>query len=93
MRYTIFAAVDLDTSSLPKPGTGVGRFVEFANVAIGIFAAIAVLVIVIAGFQYIVAKGEPQALAKAKDVIMYALLGLGVCIMAFAIVNFVISRV
>jgi hypothetical protein len=83
----------LDTRNLPKPGTGSARIVEFANVAIGIFAAIAVLVIVVAGFRYIIARGEPQAMAQAKNMIIYAIVGLAVCIMAFAIVNFVIGRI
>lgn len=83
----------IDTSSLPKPATDSGRIVEFANVAISIFSAVAVLAIVFAGFRYIIAKGEPQALAQAKNIIIYALVGLAVCVMAFAIVNFLIGRV
>lgn len=79
--------------NLPNPSADAGRIVEFANVAISIFAAVAVLVIVVAGFRYIIAKGEPQALTQAKNMIVYALIGLAVCVMAFAIVNFVIGRV
>jgi hypothetical protein len=83
----------INTTPLPKPLTGADRIVEFANIAISIFATIGVLVIVIAGLKYIIAKGEPQALAQAKNMIIYALVGLAVCIMAFSIVNFVIARV
>ena len=83
----------IDTHSLPKPAADAGRIVEFANVAISIFSAVAVLVIVVAGFRYIIAKGEPQALAQAKNMIIYALVGLAVCVMAFVIVNFVIGRI
>jgi hypothetical protein len=92
MKYREYFA-QVDTTNLPKPGTDSGRIVEFANVAISIFSAVAVLVIVVAGFRYIIAKGEPQALAQAKNMIIYALVGLAVCVMAFAIVNFVIGRV
>jgi hypothetical protein len=83
----------IDTKNLPKPAAGADRIVEFANVAIGIFSAVAVLVIVVAGFKYIIARGEPQSMAQAKNMIVYALVGLAVCIMAFSIVNFVIARV
>jgi hypothetical protein len=86
-------AQQVDTQNLPKPGVGAERIVEFANVAIGIFSAVAVLIIVVAGFKYIIAKGEPQSMAQAKNMIVYALVGLAVCIMAFSIVNFVIARV
>jgi hypothetical protein len=89
----LYYFAQIDTTNLPKPGTDAGRIVEFANLATSIFAAVAVLVIVVAGFRYIIAKGEPQALAQAKNMIIYALVGLAVCVMAFAIVNFVIGRV
>lgn len=91
MKHAYIAQIDV--SNLPKPGTGAGRFVEFANVAVSVFAAVAVLAIVVAGFRYIIAKGDPQALAQAKNMIIYALVGLSVCVMAFAIVNLVIGRV
>jgi hypothetical protein len=90
---SLFAQMGIDTTHLPKPGTDSGRIIEFANIGISIFSAIAMLVIVVAGFRYIIAKGEPQALAQAKNMIIYAVVGLSVCIMAFAIVNFVINRV
>ena len=93
MKSLLFAQPKIDVSNLPKPGTGTERIVEFANVAIGLFTAIAVLVIVVAGFRYIIAKGEPQAMAQAKNMIIYASVGVAVCIMSFAIVNFVIGRV
>jgi hypothetical protein len=92
MKFLSQFAQQIDTSNLPKPASGADRIYEFVNVAIGIFAAVAVLVIVVAGFRYIIAKGEPQAMAQAKNIIIYACIGLAVCIMAFSIVNFAIAR-
>jgi hypothetical protein len=94
MRYLPYVA-QVDTSNLPGSRTNIAssnRIVEFANVAISVIAVIAVLAIVVAGFRYIIAKGEPQALAQAKNMIVYAVIGLAVCILAFSIVNFVIGR-
>jgi type IV secretion system pilin len=83
----------VDPSNLPNKGeVDAGTFVDIANIAISIFAAVAVLAMVVAGFRYIIAKGEPQALAQAKNMIIYAAVGLAICVMAFAIVNFVLDR-
>lgn len=54
---------------------------------------IAVLIIVVAGFFYITSNGDSNQLAKAKNTILYAVIGLVVVMFAFAITQFVISRV
>lgn len=56
-----------------------------------IAGAIAALVIVIGGIRYITSDGDPGATNKAKNTIIYALVGLVVAIMSYAIVNFVIG--
>lgn len=55
--------------------------------------AISILIIVIAGFQYVVSGGDPQKTSRAKDTILYAVIGLVVAISAFTIVTFVLGRV
>jgi len=60
-----------------------------------LFAAgsISVIMIAIGGFKYVTSLGESQAVAKAKDTILYSIIGLAVSILAFAIVNFVVGRI
>jgi hypothetical protein len=58
----------------------------------GVAGAITLLVITVAGLQYVLSQGNPQATAKAKNTILYALIGLAICIFAFAIVKFVIGN-
>jgi len=53
---------------------------------------VAVLVIVLAGFRYVTAAGDSAAIAKAKNTILYAVVGLVVIILAFAVTWFVIGR-
>jgi hypothetical protein len=62
------------------------------NVVFGILGAISVLVITIAGIQFMTSGGEPQKVANAKNTIIYALVGLAVAIFAAVIVNFVIGK-
>ncbi|MDO8336596.1 MAG: hypothetical protein Q7T74_07550 [Candidatus Saccharibacteria bacterium] len=55
--------------------------------------AIAALVIVVGGIRYITSDGDAGAASKAKNTIIYALVGLVIAIMSYSIVNFVISKV
>lgn len=57
-----------------------------------IAGGLAVLIITVAGLFYVVSLGNPQATNKAKNTILYALVGLGVCIFAFTIVRYVIGQ-
>ena len=52
----------------------------------------AVIAIIIAGFHYVSSNGDSALIAKAKNTIMYAVAGIAVIILAFAITNFVIGR-
>ena len=63
------------------------------NTLLYILGAVSVLVIVIAGIMYVVSGGDLNAVNKAKNALLYAVIGLIVAILAYAIVNFVITRV
>jgi hypothetical protein len=62
------------------------------NVLSTIVAVAAVLVIVFAGFRYVIAMGDSSKISSAKDTIMYAIIGLIVAGLAQVIVRFVLSR-
>ncbi len=57
-------------------------------IAIGV---IAVFMIIYSGIIYMTAAGDPGKIATAKKSIMYAIVGLVIAIMAYAIVNFIIG--
>jgi lysylphosphatidylglycerol synthetase-like protein (DUF2156 family) len=54
---------------------------------------IAVAVIIYAGIIYVTSAGDSASITKAKNTILYAVVGLVVIIMAFAITWFVIKGV
>lgn len=70
-----------------------GTVTKVLQLVFGIAGAVAVLVITVAAFQYVVSQGDPQATAKAKNTILYAIIGLIVCALAFTIVTFVIDNI
>lgn len=95
MKYLMYVAQapNIDTSKLPKPPATLAQLDDLLGVAFGILGAIAVLVIAYGGFRYVISRGDPREMARAKDIIIYALIGLAVCILAFSIVTFVIRSV
>lgn len=67
-------------------------FRTISNTLILLVGAIAVIMLVIGGFRYVVSSGNPSAVEGAKNTILYAIIGIVVAILAFAAVNFVVER-
>ncbi len=61
------------------------------NTMLYVLAAVSVIVIIIAGIYYTTSSGDPALVKKAKDTLLYAVVGLIISIMAYAIVHFVIG--
>ena len=62
------------------------------NAIIGALGIVAVIVIIIGGVSYMTSSGDAGKVKKAKDTILYGIIGLVICVLAFAIVNFVIGK-
>ena len=80
-------------SGLPDTAAGSTQIEAVLAIVFQIAAAIAVLIIAIAGFTYVISQGDPQRINKAKDAILYAIIGLVVSILGYTIVAFVLGRV
>lgn len=70
-----------------------GNITTILNVVIGALGIIAVVVIIIGGVTYMTSSGDASKVKKAKDTILYGVIGLVIVALAFAIVNFVIGNV
>lgn len=62
------------------------------NIAYFLAGTIAVIVIIIGGIMYATAAGNSANIIKARNLILYAVVGLVVVIIAFAITWFVAGR-
>ena len=62
------------------------------NIVYFALGVVAVIMIILSGYQYLTANGEPAKAQKAMQSILYAAIGLVVVIGAFAITNFVFGR-
>ena len=98
--YLIFAAVNdaacgnnnTCESGLPHVDASGVQIHQILQIVFGVLAALAVLMIVIAGLRFITAQGSPQETAKARNTIVYALIGLVVALIAEAFVSFVLGN-
>ena len=64
---------------------------QIVNALLYVLGAVAVIVIIIAGILFATSSGDPALITKAKNTLLYAVVGLIVAIMAYAIVNYVIK--
>lgn len=62
------------------------------DVLLFVLGAIAVIMIVIGGIRYTISQGDSAAVTAAKNTILYAVIGLVVALLAYAIVHFVVAQ-
>lgn len=93
MKYIFAKLIQDGDVPLPKPpatSDAISNTLQLVFVAAG---AIAVLIIILGSLKYIMSQGEPQATAKAKDTILYAIIGLVICILSFSAVTFLLKNI
>lgn len=86
------SGVTCDTG-LPQVNAGSGQLHTILQLAFGIIAAVAVLFVAIGGLRFVLSEGNPETAAKARNTMVYALVGLVIAISAEAIVTFVLTRI
>lgn len=62
------------------------------NILLYVVGAVSVIMIVVGGLRYVTSAGDSNGVSGAKDTIIYAVVGLVVASMAYAIVNFVLNN-
>lgn len=76
---------DLTGTALNTSVTNIINLIIFST------GIIAVIVIIIGGIRYVVSQGDEKSIESAKNTILYAVVGLIVAVLAYAIVNFVLT--
>lgn len=66
-------------------------FTTIVNILLFIIGAISVIMLIIGGIRYTISAGDSSAVTAAKNTILYAIIGLVVAFLAFAIVNWVLG--
>lgn len=77
-------------------GTGeelTGNIINIINGVLTVLGLVAVVVVIIGGVQYMTSSGDATKVKNAKNTILYGIIGLVICILAYAIVNFVLVNI
>lgn len=74
----------------------IGADKVFEGILNGVYYMIgiaAVIALIVGGIMYATSSGDANGISKAKNIIIYAVVGIIVTLMAFTITGFVINRV
>lgn len=69
-----------------------GILANVINLLLTIIGIVAVIMIIVGGIRYTTSGGDSGQINSARDTIIYAVVGLVLAIMAFALVNWVLGR-
>ena len=66
-----------------------GLLRNILNIIFTIFLTIAAIFIIIAGFYFVTAQGDPEQIKKARNMVLYALIGVVVAVISRGIVEWI----
>ena len=70
-----------------------GVFSRITNTVLLIVGLISVIMLVYGGLRYILSGGDSKKVTDAKNTVLYAIIGLIISLLAYAIVHFVLNSV
>jgi hypothetical protein len=82
---------------VPRPEGASSRSLEevistIINILFYVVGSIAILFLIIGGFQFIVAAGNPQGIQTAKSTVLYVVIGLTIVSLSNVAVQFIIKQ-
>jgi len=86
-------AQKIDAGSVGIPEANPNQLlINGLNLTYFLAGIVAVITIIIAGIMYTSSNGDAGRITKAKNLLMYAVIGLVIVLVAFGVTNFVIGR-
>ena len=87
------ASVGADAAAPSGAPTDLNAQVQnITNTMLLVIGIVAVIMLIVGGFRYVLSNGNEKAISGAKDTILYAIIGIVVALLSYAIVNFVLGR-
>ncbi|MDO4872115.1 MAG: hypothetical protein Q4A27_01640 [bacterium] len=79
------------TSEMPTTLFGnAGIFTQIVSIMLFFVGVLSIIMLIFGGLRYIVSNGDSKKVEGAKNTILYAIVGLIVAILSYAIINFVL---
>lgn len=70
-----------------------GVFTKFTSIALYVIGAISVIMLIWGGLRYIMSGGDSKKVTDAKNTVLYAIIGLIIAVLAYAIIHFVLTAI
>ena len=70
-----------------------GVFTRLTNTLLMAVGLISVIMLILGGLRYITSGGDAKKVTDAKNTILYAIIGLILSVLSYAIVNFVLTTI
>ena len=80
---------DADAGNAPLM-SDINAVINGIILAVGV---VAVIVIIVGGYNYMTSQGDPSKVTKGKKIMITGIVGLLITLLAFAIVNFVLRYI
>ncbi len=80
-------------TGLPTVTANNSALTTVLQLGFGIIGGIALIMVIISAISFVISSGEEQKVKQARETLLYALIGLVVCICAEVVVTFVLSNV
>lgn len=68
-----------------------GIFETIVNILLFLIGAVSVIMLIYGGIRYTISGGDSNSVTAAKNTILYAIVGIIVAVLAFAVVKFVVG--
>ena len=82
------------TSDMPTNLTGTGGVIDnVTSTILAVLGFLAVIMLIIGGVKYATSAGDSKKVTDAKNTILYAIIGLVICLLSYAIVKWVLGIV
>lgn len=91
LNYLYYLAAITPPTGLPQTDATQTKVQAVLNVIFIVLGSVALLMVMIGAFKYVISQGEPQATKSAKNTIMYSFIGLVVALGAWGIVTFALE--
>lgn len=93
MALSVHEGIDAaKTDDMPSNLMGNGGVVDsITSTILYVLGFISVIMLIVGGVKYALSAGDAKAVTDAKNTILYALIGLVIAILSYAIVNFVVG--
>ncbi len=76
-----------------RAGDFTSTITNIINLLLFIIGVISVIFIILGGIRFVTSQGDSSQVSSARNTILYAVIGLVVAMMAFAIVNWVVGEI